>query len=433
MESDEEFAAFGRAIQSDPIGVLLAQWRRDAFIRKLKQLPDVKDVIASGSLARGTHIGPVHDVDLIVVFDSDQHPDYGTKGTSAAATESAQAAITHLEDGLLKQLHPWQGTAGGLLKETEQRTHVVTYRGDWSGPFKDIIPGAPPVDVMPAVRKGSYLLIPERGTGWIETDPEELIRQVAQRQREWKYFTAVAGMVKEWARLNHLKIRNLAIDVMVLQYCPRPRLFETLSCGDAVARFFKAAFDDNFTSLKDPTGRWGKLKLGINFEKLHKELGKASRLASQAMEAENLWKHHLVMVSPNGEVRSPNDIWRQLFGRKFPRAKKRYWRVAETEPWVAQHTVEPMTTVDVGERNATGKRPNRPNPPDGGPGPDRGPDGPRPWPPRPGDVPPGPSGPPPDGPRPRGPRQRPEPAEQGGGLWPGVFGPAAASVPLTYG
>ena len=134
-------------------------------------------------------------------------------------------------------------------------------------------------------------MIPERGTGWIETDPEELIRQVAQRQREWKYFTEVAGMVKEWARINHLKIRNLAIDVMVLQYCPRPRLFETLSCGDAVARFFKAAFDDDFKSLKDPTGRCGKLDLGIDFGKLHSALRKASALAGLAMEAEHLWKH----------------------------------------------------------------------------------------------------------------------------------------------
>ena len=97
MESDEEFAAFGRAIQSDPIGVLMAKWRRDVFIRKLERLPDVDEVIASGSLARDTYIGPVHDVDLIVVFKSEPHPDYGIKGKSALAAESAQASITHLE------------------------------------------------------------------------------------------------------------------------------------------------------------------------------------------------------------------------------------------------------------------------------------------------------------------------------------------------
>lgn len=425
MESDDGFAAFSRAIRSDPIGVLLAKWRRDAFIRKLKQLPDVKDVIASGSLARGTHIGPVHDVDLIVVFDSAQHPDYGVKDKSATAAESAQAAITHLEDSLLEQLHPWQGTAGGLLKETEQRTHVVTYRGDWAGPFRDIIPVAPPVDVMPAVREGSHLLIPERGTGWIETDPEELIRQVAQRQREWKYFAAVTGMVKEWARLNHLKIRNLAIDVMVLQYCPRPRLFETLSCGDAVARFFKAAFDENFKSLKDPTGRCRKLDLGIDFGRLHSALGKASDLARLAMKAEHIWKNRHQMAA---EVIHPDVLWRQLFGKKYPRAKKRFWRAAETEPWVAKHTAEHRAKFDIGEWNGPGK-PRPDGPVGGGPGgPNRDPDDLRPGPHGPGDGPRRPSG------RPSGPQHSPpEPAEQGGGLWPGIFGSAAASVPLTYG
>ena len=445
MESDEEFAAFGRAIQSDPIGVLMAKWRRDVFIRKLERLPDVDEVIASGSLARDTYIGPVHDVDLIVVFKSEPHPDYGIKGKSALAAESAQASITHLEGRLLEQLHPWQGTAGGLLKETEQHSHVVRCRGDWAGPLREIMPGAPPVDVMPAVREGSHLLIPERGTGWIDTDPEELIRQVAQRQREWKYFTQVTGMVKEWARINHLKIRNLAIDVMVLQYCPRPRLFETLSCGDAVAGFLQAAFDDNFTSLKDPTGRCGKLKLGINFGKLHKELGEASRLASLAMEVENLRKHHLVVLSPNEVVLSPNEIWRELFGRKFPRAKKRFWRAQETEPWVAMPGPEPVATAGSrawgGPRESGGPRPwggpgetgGPVNPrfsgPGGGPtGPDHDPDGPRFWPRGPGRGPTRPSG------RPFGQRHSPEPAEAGASLWSGIFGPAAPrSVPLTYG
>jgi len=78
MESDDGFDAFSEEIKSDPLGVLLAKWRRDAFTKKLERLPDVIEVIPSGSLARGTHIGPVHDVDLIVVFDKSAHPDYGS-------------------------------------------------------------------------------------------------------------------------------------------------------------------------------------------------------------------------------------------------------------------------------------------------------------------------------------------------------------------
>lgn len=395
MESDDDFAAFSRAIASDPIGVLLAKWRRDVITRKVMRIPGVVEVIPTGSLARGTQIGPVHDVDLVAVFDRSKHPGYGIKGKSEEAVKSAEGAIALLENGLLEQLHPWLEI--GLLKETEQRRHVVTLHGDWAGPFKDIIPVAPPVDVLPAVREGSHLLIPERGTGWIETDPENLIRQVEQRQREWKYFTAVSGMVKEWARLNNLKIRNLAIDVMVLQYCPRPRLFETLSCGDAVARFFKAAYDDNFTSLKDPTGRCRKLDLGINFGRLHTALGEASDLARLAMDAENIWKHR------PGEVIHPSVLWHQLFGKKYPRARKRFWRAQEAETWVARHTAEPVEKADTGGWND--------------------PDNPRTS--RPGDGPSRPSSP-------RGPQPSPEPTEPSASPWPRIFG-RAAPTPLTYG
>jgi hypothetical protein len=439
MESDDGFRSFSRAIETDPIGMLLAKWRRDVFIRKLKQLPDVVDVIPSGSLTRGTQIGPVHDVDLIIVFDKAKHPDYGIKGTTKEAKESAQAAITHLEGRLLEQLHPWRGAAGGLLKETEQRSHVVKYKGDWAGPFKEFIPSAPPVDVMPAVREGSHLLIPERGTGWIDIDPERLIRQVAQRQREWKYFTAVIGMVKAWARLNHLKMKNLAIEVMVLKYCPRPGLFETLSVGDAVARFFEAASKATITRLLDPSGRCGEIQPGMNYWKLRSALSDAADLSRQAMDAERAWKNRHYAV---GEVIHPDVFWRKLFGRKFPRTRKRFWRAPETEPWFEMYAAEPVAPAEAGRPHHPGKRPptppdgGGPTPPDGGgptppgggapTGPDRDPDQPRPRPHRPSDRPPRPSSP-------HGPRRRPEPAVAS--YWTNVFGPAAAtaSVPLTFG
>jgi hypothetical protein len=460
MESDDGFRSFSHAIKSDPIGVLLAKWRRDAFVGKLKQLPDVADVIPSGSLARGTQIGPVHDVDLIVVFKRSEHPDYGS------GPESAQAAMTHLENKLLEQLHPWSGAGRGLLKETEKRSHVVTYGGDWACPFAAVIPSAPPVDVMPAVREGSHLLIPERGNGWIDVDPQKLIRQVEQRQREWNYFTQVVGMVKAWAKHNHLNMRSLAIEVMVLKYCPRPGMFQTLSCGEAVARFFKAAADANITSLKDPAGRCGEIDPGMNYMKLQGALSRAAGLAREAMDAEHAWKHRLHATE---DVTHPDEFWRKLFGRKYPRPRERFWRTPSTEPWFGEYTVDsPMSAGlgDLGPKRAGagpkrpdhrspnapgGKGPERPH--RGGPNPGRfGPgDGPNRGPFGPGDGPKrGPSGGAPGrpdsphyagsprrGPGPTAPTEdaEPVPAEPGTSLWTEVFGSAAVtvSVPLTFG
>jgi predicted nucleotidyltransferase len=91
--------------------VLLAKWRRDAFIARLEKLPDVIEVIPSGSLAHGTHIGTLKDIDLIVVFDKSAHPDYGS------GSESAEAALTYLEGKLIELLHPLSGP-DALIKGT---------------------------------------------------------------------------------------------------------------------------------------------------------------------------------------------------------------------------------------------------------------------------------------------------------------------------
>lgn len=444
MESDDEFRAFGKAIKSDPIAVLLAKWRRDSFADKLKRLPDVVDVIPSGSVARGTHIGPVHDVDLIVVYDRAKHPDYGNEAKSPEAVKSAADAITYTEKQLLEQLHPWSGKT--LPEgETEKHTHVVTYRGDFAGIYAEVIPSAPPVDVMPAVRQGSHLLIPERGTGWIDVDPEWLIRKVEQRQREWKYFTEVVGMVKHWAEINNLHMKNLAVEVMVLKYCPRPGLFETLSCDEAVARFFKAAADAHLASLKDPAGRCGEIDPHMNFSRLQKALNRAAGLSRKAIDAEHALKKNAWAGG------YPDDFWRELFGSKFRRTRKHFWRDTQCEPW---HEKEgPKVGSEYWDTGWCGGGPDTPDdegpkpPGDAGPsGPPRGPDGPGGGPRRPDEPrPPGEPGPPgggfgrPDGPRPRphghAPRRaEPVRAKASSSFWTAAFGSAVTiSVPLTFG
>jgi hypothetical protein len=396
MRSDNGFESFHRKIKSEPLGVLLAKWQRDAFIAKLKQLPDVEEVIPSGSLARGTQIGPVHDVDLIVVFDKAEHPDFGHGGP-----ESAQAALTYLQRKLLEQLHPFtdclraQGATEDLVenavvneavlkdtvlkdvvKDTERRTHVVTCSGGWIGEFTDIIPSAPPVDVMPAVREGSHLLIPERETGWINVDPEKLMRQVAQRQREWKYFTEVVGMMKAWARENMPGMKSLAVEVMVLKYCPRPGFFETLSCGEAVAQLFEKAAK-KLTSLEDPTGRCGEIDPDLDYGELQKKLSHAARLARQAMEAEYALESPLPGLA---RLRHPDYFWHKLFGKKYPSAREkaqlRFWRDPLTDPWFGKYGRRRTPTPgwdDLGPFGPDDKGPNGP----GSHGPDdHSPDGP---------------------------------------------------------
>jgi len=366
MESDGGFESFGEEIKSDPLGVLLAKSRRDAFITKLERLPDVIEVIPSGSLARGTHIGPVHDVDLIVVFDKSAHPDYGTR------PESARAAMTYLEDRLLALMHPLSGTEA-LLKETQQRTHVVNCYGGSAGPYAEFFPSAPPVDVMPAVREKphllerSHLLVPELaadgGGKWAPVDPETFMRQVEQRQREWKYFTEVIKMVRAWAKLNDLDMKTVAIEAMVLMYCPRPRMFETLSRGEAIARFFEAANKAKITKLEDPAGRCGEIDKKMDYGKLRRELKNAAGLSRQAMDAEHAWKNRFMLKQ---DATHPAVFWRQLFGEEYPEAREPFWRAPTSEPWFDKYRVGSMAPPSPGDLGSN-PRPGGPKPPPGGP------------------------------------------------------------------
>ena len=273
-------------------------------------------------------------------------------------------------------------------------------------------------------------------------------------------------MVKAWAKKEKLGMKNLAVEVMVLKYCPRPGLFETLSCGEGVARFFEAASKAHIRSLEDPAGRCGKIDEKMNYRKLREHLDHAAKLARLAMDVAHAYDNRSRI---NATVPHPDVLWHELFGKKYPRAKKRFLRPPATEPWPGRYRTGPATP-GWSRPKPPGGGPNPPgggpNPPGGGPGPggphprkpdDHGPD-------RPGSPGAGRREPPardPDDPfrgrrwheGRRAPRVTPDTGRSAGSphdvgspgrsartgpaasVWTRVFGsaPAAVSVPLTFG
>jgi predicted nucleotidyltransferase len=332
MRSDP-FDQFARDVASDPLKVLQARWRRSTISSALQGLPDVVEVIPSGSLARGTNWGSIRDVDLIVVFDESMHRDWHGSGSAQAALEHMQAVIRErLEFGLDRPL--------GLVHDTQLRNHVVMCDLDPAmGPLEVILPDSPTFDVMPAFREGSHLRVPERhGDRWVDVDPERLMDMVAARQRAWSNFDEVVRMIKDWADHHDLRMKSLAVEVMVLKYLPKPGLFETLSCSDAVARFFEAASRAHITCLVDPAKYSGEIDPHMNYAKLRKALDKDADLARQAVAAERAWEHrHLARE----DLMHPSVFWQQIFGRdRFKRPRVWYWHPlspAEKPPAAIRH------------------------------------------------------------------------------------------------
>jgi hypothetical protein len=57
-------------------------------------LPDCAEQVPSGSLVRGPQRDPIHDVDLIMVFDREQHSDWDTgPGSAEAALEYVRGQL----------------------------------------------------------------------------------------------------------------------------------------------------------------------------------------------------------------------------------------------------------------------------------------------------------------------------------------------------
>jgi hypothetical protein len=83
MNIETAFDQLQEVAAADPDQVRTARERRELFRTAFNLESDVAEVVPSGSLARKTQRDPINDVDLIIVFEVEEHPDWGNPGTSA--------------------------------------------------------------------------------------------------------------------------------------------------------------------------------------------------------------------------------------------------------------------------------------------------------------------------------------------------------------
>jgi hypothetical protein len=361
MKSDEAFQADPLMAllaqwRQDPLMALLARWRQSVVIDALKNRPDVVEVIPSGSLARGTPLGPVHDVDLIVIFDQEMHRDWQSSGSARAALEQMQTAIR-------EALEARPGQPLGPVPYTELRNHVVVAKLELPHtPLGALFPDAPPVDVMPAIRHGSHLRVPELSSDtWIDVDLERLMGTLAAQQRAWSNFDEAVRMIKGWAHHQGLQIPSLAVEMLVMEYLPRPALSELMLSSDAIAGFFETASRARITRMPDPAGRYGEIAPGLNYAALQAALSKSAALARQAVDAERAWP---TRDNSQEVVTHPSRFWQEIFGQnEFRRPQVWYWNLEspadqpspQSRRWFDEHA-EPFSLQSEDPRGPHGSR-----------------------------------------------------------------------------
>ena len=291
MSVESGFDALQEEADASAKAVAEARRRRDAFREALPTADEVDSVVATGSLARGTHKDPIHDVDVVCVYDASHHPSWGSPGSSSLE------ALEHTRS-LVKEKLGHDGSEGREVRRCDLRNHSVKCFLDDPDD-----PNAFTVDVTPAlVHPEQGFWIPEQDSRqWIRSDPEHLIGLVARRHAEWTQFAKLVRVLKRWNADHGVHMKSLVVEVLALDYLPvaeRPL---------ALSRYFTAAAVAVWSPVCDPAGLCGEIQPDMDRKAANAALEKAARYAAAAVEA-----------SARGESSRAMCLWRQVFGDIYP-------------------------------------------------------------------------------------------------------------------
>ncbi|HEY8465208.1 MAG TPA: nucleotidyltransferase [Solirubrobacterales bacterium] len=264
-----------------------ARARRDLFRKAFEPESDVIEVIPSGSLARSTQREPINDVDVIIVFNAADHPGWGQDGSSA------DDALGYLQQRVKDLLGANGGSVEQAVRRVDRKNHAVKCFLDDPGD-----PDAFTVDAMPALRQPTgELLVPERRSEtWIRTDPEHLIRRVAERQSDWDLFRPLVRVLKYWNETAKAGMKSLTVEVLALA-----NLSEESTRPKALQRFFAAAVNAVDLPIEDPAGHCGETQPDLDRDHARACLDDAASKAWHAVNAQDA-----------GETDRAGCLWREV-------------------------------------------------------------------------------------------------------------------------
>lgn len=295
MTLTDAFNKLQAVVNADPKVVAEARQRRNAFRNAFDGEPDVHRTFASGSLARGSQIAPIKDVDLLVLYGADEHADWGQPG------DSAEAALEHTRERIKDLLtDPDPDDEVDAVRLTRVRDHAVTCWLD--DPDDD---DAFTVDVVPALnRADGGFWIPEKSSQeWIATDPLYLVYRVLDaHEKSGRSFVPLLRDLKRWTRENGKIAKGLTMEVLALDHLPpdRPR-------HKALQEFFVAAAEAVYQPIEDPAGLCGEIQPDLDRDAAAKALREAGDLAWRANRA-----------AGRDDLKSAMCLWRKVFGPLFP-------------------------------------------------------------------------------------------------------------------
>jgi hypothetical protein len=292
------FSDFQRdVVNAEKRQMTTARERRDAFVQAFKAEDDTEDAFCSGSLRRLTHLRPIHDVDVVVVYERDAYPTWGAPGPSS---EQAMSHVKSRVDALLGS----QGSRTQLVRMSR-----LSGRGRSVKCFIDTTDtnkaDAFTVDVMPVLRQDDQtLILPSQiEKVWSTADPEYLIRRIADKQSQWDQFCPTVRLLKLWAREQvPTQVKSLVMEVLALHHLPTT----AENVPAALRRFFTAAAATVSEGVEDPAGYCGPIQIVLDHEALRKHLAAAADAAQKASAA----------TAANNQAQATT-LWQSILGPEF--------------------------------------------------------------------------------------------------------------------
>jgi hypothetical protein len=232
-----------------------------------------------GSADRGTIIRPLHDVDLMAVFD-------GAAWKGRYWLTGSQPFITRVRDAL--------DLGGARIVGTRGQAVRIFYT---SGPMVDVAP------VFPLSGGGYYL--PNGRGGWMTTDPDFHKRWINEQNAKLSHhLKPFARLIKRWNRVHSERLSSFHIEVMIAN------AFGTMGSDyrNAAAKFFD--WGAGRLHANDPAGHSGDLAIKLTFNQ--------QRSILQSFDSSKERAERAIAAEKAGNHAEAIRLWKIIFGDEFP-------------------------------------------------------------------------------------------------------------------
>jgi predicted nucleotidyltransferase len=291
MSVEEYFGRFASSLELTDEETRKAATIQNQIREVLEARKDILRAELSGSYDRKTKIRPLHDIDLLVVFDPSVA--YDAKGTMIKPRQFV-SEIGKSVSTLRKKI-----PRVGYSKFQDRSLNIAV-----DGIGFDLVPTF-------ALERGGYFIPDRKQQEWIPTDPlkfAERLTALNQSNYFGRRLVPFIKMVKWWARQSAPEVKSYLIEVLILK-C----MHGMKSYSDACGTFFFLASKEILGSVCDPmTGREVNELLPLQRLGVMKKLRRNLSLTLDAQVAEKLGRPSQVSAQ----------FFSQIFGPKFPATSK---------------------------------------------------------------------------------------------------------------